>query len=69
MMLPTDICLTTDSGFRPYVEKYAADQEAFFRDFSAALAKLLANGTPEARKFAWGAMERGYVTQYGLHHW
>ena len=24
---------------------------------------------PAARAYAWGAMEKGYVEQYGLHHW
>lgn len=24
---------------------------------------------PDARKYAWGAMQDGYMTQYGLHHW
>ena len=33
--------------FRPHVDKYAADEEAFFRDFAAAFGKLLALGVPE----------------------
>ena len=24
---------------------------------------------PAARAFAWAAMQKGYVDQYGLHHW
>ena len=24
---------------------------------------------PEARAYAWNAMQEGYVEQYGLHHW
>jgi alpha-D-xyloside xylohydrolase len=24
---------------------------------------------PAARAYAWGAMQKGYVGQYGLHHW
>ena len=24
---------------------------------------------PAARAYAWGAMQKGYVDQYGLHHW
>ena len=24
---------------------------------------------PAARAFAWDAMQKGYVEQYGLHHW
>jgi uncharacterized cupin superfamily protein len=46
MMLPTDMCLLDDPSFRPWVETYAADQDAFFRDFAAAYSKLLSNGCP-----------------------
>jgi hypothetical protein len=45
MMLPTDMALKTDPDFREYAELYARDQEAFFRDFSAAYSKLLSLGT------------------------
>lgn len=38
-------CATT--GFRKVVEEYTADEEVFFKDFSAAFAKLLALGTPK----------------------
>ena len=24
---------------------------------------------PEARAYAWNAMQQGYVSQYGLYHW
>ncbi|KAI8326368.1 heme peroxidase [Martensiomyces pterosporus] len=44
MMLPADIAFKTDPKFRQYVEKYAADQDAFFADFSKAFAKLLELG-------------------------
>ncbi|KAJ2725782.1 heme peroxidase [Coemansia sp. Benny D115] len=44
MMLPADMAFKTDSQFRKYVEKYAADQDAFFADFSKAFAKLLELG-------------------------
>ena len=44
-MLPTDIALTTDPAFLPWVQKYAADEQLFFTDFSAAFSKLLANNT------------------------
>ena len=33
-MLPTDIALITDPAFKPFVEKYAADEQAFFDDFA-----------------------------------
>jgi catalase (peroxidase I) len=46
MMLPTDLALVQDAGFKQYVEIYARDGEAFARDFSAAFAKLLALGCP-----------------------
>lgn len=35
-----------DKAFRPYVDKYAADQDLFFKDFSKVFAKLLENGVP-----------------------
>ncbi|KAK9473326.1 heme peroxidase [Dipodascopsis tothii] len=44
MMLPADISLIKDDKFRVYVEKYAADRDLFFRDFSAAFAKLIELG-------------------------
>lgn len=44
MMLPTDIALIDDESFRPHVERYAANEEEFFKDFSVAFAKLCANG-------------------------
>ncbi|EFX03267.1 cytochrome c peroxidase [Grosmannia clavigera kw1407] len=48
MMLPTDMALVTDKKFRPTVEKYAADNAAFFSDFSAAVSKLFELGVPYA---------------------
>ena len=39
VMLPTDMALITDEKFRPFVETYAADEQAFFDDFSKAYAK------------------------------
>ncbi|KAJ2240167.1 heme peroxidase [Coemansia sp. RSA 475] len=44
MMLPADIAFKTDPQFRKYVEKYAADQDAFFADFAPAFTKLLELG-------------------------
>lgn len=46
MMLPSDMALLEDKAFRPYVELYAKDEEAFFKDFSAAFAKLTELGVP-----------------------
>jgi catalase (peroxidase I) len=47
MMLPSDIALLYDPRFRDYVELYAKDQDAFFRDFAAAFSKLLHLGMPD----------------------
>jgi catalase (peroxidase I) len=48
MMLPTDLALTQDEKFLPFVQLYAKDEQAFFKDFSAAFSKLLSNGCPHA---------------------
>mmetsp|Transcript_25770 Transcript_25770/g.41245 ORF Transcript_25770/g.41245 Transcript_25770/m.41245 type:complete len:406 (+) Transcript_25770:91-1308(+) len=45
MMLPSDMAIKTDQGFREIAELYAKDQAAFFRDFSDAYSKLLSAGT------------------------
>jgi len=47
MMLPTDMALKTDPEFRVYAELYAKDQDAFFKDFADAFAKLISLGTKE----------------------
>jgi len=44
MMLPTDLALTKDPKFRPWVEKYAEDKDVFFKDFSAVFHKLIELG-------------------------
>ncbi|KAK8215358.1 hypothetical protein M8818_001979 [Zalaria obscura] len=44
MMLPSDLALRNDEGFRPWVELYARDRERFFEDFAKAFAKLLELG-------------------------
>lgn len=44
MMLPTDMALVKDEKFRPWVEKYAADQDLFFKDFALAFGKLIELG-------------------------
>jgi cytochrome c peroxidase len=46
MMLPTDMALVSDKGFRPWVEKYAKDQNLFFKDFSAVITRLFELGVP-----------------------
>jgi len=59
MMLPTDVscmyissknvaddqmALVKDAKMKPWVEKYAADQNLFFKDFALAFAKLIELG-------------------------
>jgi len=44
MMLPSDVALIQDAQMRPWVEKYAGDEELFFKDFAAAFGKLLELG-------------------------
>lgn len=52
MMLPADMALLWDKGFRKYVDLYAKDEEKFFEDFAAAFSKLLELGVkfPESQK-------------------
>jgi len=44
MMLPTDLALIQDPGFRKYVEAYKQDEQLFFRDFSRAFSRMLDQG-------------------------
>ncbi|KAI1472633.1 heme peroxidase [Daldinia caldariorum] len=44
MMLPTDMALLSDPGFRPWVERYAADKDLFFEHFAGVFAKLFELG-------------------------
>lgn len=46
MMLPTDLALVKDKKFRPVVEKYAKDNDAFFNDFRDVIVKLFELGVP-----------------------
>jgi cytochrome c peroxidase len=48
MMLPTDMALVSDPAFKPWVEKYAKDEQLFLQDFARAWIKLQENGV---RKF------------------
>jgi len=50
MMLPTDLCLTTDPVFKKHVAVYAKDEAKFAADFSAAFSKLLHLGCAPAAK-------------------
>lgn len=44
MMLASDMALIWDPKFKPHVEKYAADEALFFKDFAKAFKKLLELG-------------------------
>lgn len=46
MMLPADMSLVQDKAFRKHVEMYAADNDAFFKDFSEVIVKLFELGVP-----------------------
>ncbi|KAK3625597.1 heme peroxidase [Elasticomyces elasticus] len=46
MMLPTDVVLIKDEGFRPHVDRYAKDQEEFFKEFSEVIMTLFELGVP-----------------------
>lgn len=46
MMLPTDIALIQDPIFKKHVQRYAADDKVFFKDFSDAVVKLFELGVP-----------------------
>jgi len=49
MMTPADLAFRDDPAFRKYVEKYAKDEYAYFKDFAAAFGKLIALGVPGQR--------------------
>ncbi|ORY12250.1 cytochrome c peroxidase mitochondrial precursor [Clohesyomyces aquaticus] len=53
MMLPTDMALIKDKVFRGYVEKYAKDNDAFFKDFSEAVTTLFELGVPFNTEERW----------------
>jgi L-ascorbate peroxidase len=48
LQLPSDKALLSDPSFRPLVEKYAADEDAFFADYAEAHLKLSELGFAEA---------------------
>lgn len=49
MMLPTDLALLDDPDMKKYVDIYANDKEAFFKDFALAFGKLIELGVTRAR--------------------
>ncbi|RZC66725.1 hypothetical protein C5167_010412 [Papaver somniferum] len=53
LKLPTDKALLNDSKFRDYVEQYAKDENAFFKDYAASHKKLSELGfTPKSSGLA-----------------
>ena len=50
IMLISDLALLEEPQFKVHVEKYAADQDAFFADFAAAWIKLQENGQTGLRE-------------------
>ncbi|KAH1096989.1 hypothetical protein J1N35_013910 [Gossypium stocksii] len=48
LQLPTDKVLLSDPVFRPLVNKYAADEDAFFADYTEAHLKLSELGFADA---------------------
>ncbi|PIA32064.1 hypothetical protein AQUCO_04600020v1 [Aquilegia coerulea] len=48
LQLPSDKALLADPSFRPLVEKYAADEDAFFEDYAEAHLKLSELGFADA---------------------
>ncbi|KAJ4421098.1 heme peroxidase [Neurospora sp. IMI 360204] len=48
MMLPADMAIIQDKKFKQWVEKYAADNDLFFKDFQAVIVKLFELGVPFA---------------------
>ena len=46
MMLPTDYALVEDSSFKKHVQKYAKDEQLFFKDFANVFSRLLELGVP-----------------------
>ncbi|KAF3387627.1 Cytochrome c peroxidase [Penicillium rolfsii] len=50
MMLPADMALVKDKGFKQHVERYAKDSDVFFKEFAEVFVKLLENGVPFTSK-------------------
>jgi len=44
MMLPSDLALLSDASMKVWVQRYAQDEDLFFKDFAAAFGKLLELG-------------------------
>ena len=50
MMLPTDMALVQDKAFKKHVERYAKDNEVFFKEFKDVVVKLFELGVPFTSK-------------------
>lgn len=50
MMLPTDMALVKDREFKKHVERFAKDDQAFYREFSDVIVKLFELGVPFTSK-------------------
>ncbi|KKK17331.1 putative cytochrome c peroxidase Ccp1 [Aspergillus ochraceoroseus] len=50
MMLPTDIALVKDKEFKKHVDRYAKDNDVFFKEFTDVYVKLLELGVPFTSK-------------------
>jgi cytochrome c peroxidase len=53
MMLPSDLLLIEDAGFKPHAERYAKDQAVFFEEFSAAFKRLSELGCSGLHEVTW----------------
>jgi cytochrome c peroxidase len=53
MMLPADMVMISDPGFRKWAVLYAKDEEKFFKDFALAFSKLLHLGVPVSPAKPW----------------
>jgi len=51
MMLPADMALVIDPGFKALVEKYSKDQSLWHKDFTTAWTKLIELGYPSEKLF------------------
>lgn len=53
MMLPTDLVLINDDGFKPHAHAYAKDKQLFFHDFAKAFKKLSELGWSDLTEVSW----------------
>lgn len=53
MMLPSDMAIIKDKSMRHWAEKYAKDNELFFKDFAAVVLKLFELGVPFQQEERW----------------